>query len=257
MYSQNRVLVPKVARAFSRVASTNLALLEDLGTGAPPPHGAVYTTHSQSAGRGQGHNRWHSSPGANLTLSVLLRPDRLTVDHLLPLTQFVALAVASTVQTYLPEGEVAVKWPNDVYVGRQKIAGILLQNGLRGTQLQWTVAGIGLNVNERDFPEPLARSATSLSQYLGKPLSLAAVQTTLFDALSARYELLATRRHSELHQAYQERLHRRGEWVTFEVIATGEQLRARVEGVEADGRLLLQTETTSHRFAQQEVRWLA
>ncbi|WP_420461089.1 biotin--[acetyl-CoA-carboxylase] ligase [Neolewinella sp.] len=250
------MLVPKVARAFSRVASTNLALLQDLSTGAPPPHGAVYTTYSQSAGRGQGSNHWHSSPGANLTLSLLLRPDRLTVNHLLALMQFVALAVADTVAVYLPTERICLKWPNDVYVGRQKIAGILLQNGLRGTQVQWAVAGIGLNVNERDFPEPLARSATSLSQHLGKTQDLAAVQTTLFDALSARYELLATRRYSELHGAYQERLYRRGEWVDFTVTATGERLRARVEGVVPNGRLLVRTGDTTRQFAQQEVRWL-
>ena len=257
MYNENRKLVPKVARSFDRVASTNLALLEDLSTGAPPPHGAVYTTYAQAAGRGQGTNQWHSSPGANLTLSVLLRPDRLAVDQLLALTQCVALAVVDTVRAYLPVTEVTVKWPNDVYVGRQKIAGILLQNGLRGTQVQWAVAGIGFNVNERDFPEPLVDRATSLYQRLECEVDLATVQSTLFAALSARYDVLAAGLHADLHRAYHQRLYRRGELTDFLVTDTGEHLRALVEGVEPDGRLRLLLANGAPRwFALREVRWL-
>ena len=256
MYNQNGKLVPKVARAFDRVASTNAALLGDLRTGAPPPHGAVYTTYAQTAGRGQGANRWYSSPGANLTLSVLLRPDHLAVDRLFTLTQCVALAVADTVATYLPTAAVTVKWPNDVYVGRQKTAGILLQNGLRGTLVQWAVAGVGLNVNEGGFPGELAHRATSLYLQLGHEVRLSEVQGVLFAKLSERYELLAAGRYADLHEAYHERLYRRGEGVDFLITATGQYLHAVVTRVEPDGRLLLLADGAPRRFALHELRWV-
>ncbi|CAH0999607.1 Bifunctional ligase/repressor BirA [Neolewinella maritima] len=248
------MLVPKVAKQFARLASTNTALVTDLGTSAPPPHGAVYLTHEQTAGRGQGSNHWHSSPGANLTLSVLLRPDHLSVDRLLALTQFIALSVADTVQQHLPGKAVTVKWPNDVYVGDQKIAGVLLQNGLRGTQLQWAVAGIGLNVNESHFPAPLDRTATSLALQLGTSLSLDTVRDTLFAHLTAWYDVLEAGRYATLYDAYHERLYLREQMAEFEVTATGERLSACIQGVDPDGRLILLHGGVKRTFALREVR---
>ena len=249
------MLVPKVAKHFAALPSTNTALLADLSTGAPPPHGAVYVTDAQTAGRGQGSNHWHSSPGANLTLSLLLRPDRLSVDHLPALTQCVALAVADTVAGYVSPEDVRVKWPNDVYVGDQKIAGILLQNGLRGTQVQWAVAGIGLNVNEQKFPGELAGKATSLRLLGGVEVALAQVQGQLFAALTLWYNYLAAADYAALDRAYHRRLYRLGETVGFEVTATGERFLGRVEGVDDTGRLVLLIGERRQAFSLRELKW--
>ena len=150
--------------------STNALAVAAVNGPAPPANGAVFVARSQTAGRGQGANTWHASPGRNISLSVVAYPGHLPLGRLFALNQVVALAVARTLRALLPpelRTGVLVKYPNDVYVNDRKIAGILIQNGLRGSRLAWSVIGIGLNVNENDFPETLRATATSLRQLTG------------------------------------------------------------------------------------------
>ncbi len=131
------------------------------------PHGAMLMARRQTAGRGQRGNSWESEPGANVTMSLLLR----RLDEIAPARQFViseavALAVADTVAAHLPPDvgeQVAVKWPNDIYVGNLKIAGILIECGICGGALTHAIVGIGLNVNQlvfkSDAPNPVSLRA--------------------------------------------------------------------------------------------------
>ena len=217
--------------------STNTALIAALTDPAPPAHGAVYRTEAQPAGRGQAGNRWHSSPGANLTLSLLLRPDRLSVERLPSLIQYAALAVRRAVATCVPAQSVSVKWPNDVYVGDRKVAGVLIQNGLRGERVQWSVVGIGLNVNEQAFPPALQRRATSLRQLTGKPHDLPAVTQSLFWTLSEGYERIESGQWRLLRQEYLRHLYLRGVEASFCDVATGQPFRGVIQDTDHGGRL--------------------
>ena len=251
------MLVPKVARSFSSVSSTNEALIAALNGPASPPHGAVYLTAAQPGGRGQAGNRWHSSPGANLTLSLLLRPDRLSVGRLPALTQWAALAVRRAVHTCVPAQTVSVKWPNDVYVGDQKIAGVLIQNGLRGEVVQWSVVGIGLNVNEQDFPTALRQRATSLRQLTGESHSLRQVMATLFQALTVGYERIEREQWQTLRQEYHRHLYLQGVEATFTSVATGEPFHGVIQDTDAHGRLRILTEREELRtYDLREVEYL-
>ncbi len=132
-----------------RCESTNLSLKEAMaprGAGALPA-GALMVTDEQTGGRGRLGRTWSSEAGKDLTFSVLLRPSLAPAQaHLLSLAA--ALAVAEVLET-LPglEGRVAVKWPNDVLLGDEKVCGILLEGSMDVDRLHWAVAGIGLNVN--------------------------------------------------------------------------------------------------------------
>ena len=236
------MLVPKVAKYFDTIPSTNAALLADLESGKPLPEGSVYLTRAQTAGRGQGDNGWYATPGDNLTLSIVLRPEHLSVDRLFALNAFVSLAVSATLHHFLPphlSGAVCIKWPNDVYVGRHKIAGILLQNALRGTQVQWAVAGIGLNVNEVAFPAYLTDRATSLALLLHEIVSLEDVTHYLLTQLTKWYPLLQPQHLDGLHRRYAEQLYRLGEPTPFTLRDTGRSFSAYVAGVSVDGKLML------------------
>lgn len=123
-------------------------------------HGAVFVADAQTRGRGRSGHSWHSPPGENLYLSVLLRPN-IPPPALAPLTLVVGWCVARVVDFALGvPGKARIKWPNDVYVGEDKLAGILVETSLRGSSLAAVIVGVGLNVHTKVFPAELR--ATSL-----------------------------------------------------------------------------------------------
>jgi BirA family biotin operon repressor/biotin-[acetyl-CoA-carboxylase] ligase len=147
-------------RVVAETTSTNddVRALAQAGAG----HGAVVIADSQSAGRGRGGKRWHSPAGENLYLSMLLRPS-MSPERVPGLTLAVGVELADWVAGRLPgEAQVALKWPNDVYLAGRKLAGILAEAVGRGDGVSAVVMGIGLNVATRSFPGELPQ-ATSLA----------------------------------------------------------------------------------------------
>jgi len=130
---------------------------------AGAPHGATFLADAQTAGRGRGGHVWHSPPGENLYLSIVLRPAVAPAD-IAPITLAIGLAVARVAMRGLRGADrIGLKWPNDVYADGRKLAGVLVEGQLRGDRVASLVAGIGLNVNARSFPPELAQRATSLA----------------------------------------------------------------------------------------------
>ncbi len=125
------------------------------------PHGTIVLADAQSRGRGRAGRAWHSPPGCNVYLSIVLRP-RMSVAAIAPFTLAVGLAVACAVEARI-DRPTRLKWPNDVFVDRLKIAGILAEGQVRGDALASLVVGIGLDVGTTQFPAPLETVATSLA----------------------------------------------------------------------------------------------
>lgn len=149
-------------------------------------HGDVFTADFQSAGRGRIGHRWLSPPGCNLMMSVVLSiaPDIDDGDAAtLPLV--VGIAVVNAVRGMLPgSAAVTLKWPNDVLVYGKKISGILCE---RHGDL--VVAGIGMNVRQRDFAPDIADRATSLVLASGDAdVSVVQVREAVLGELAAAYE---------------------------------------------------------------------
>lgn len=131
---------------------------------------SVIAARCQTKGRGQGDHKWHSLPGENLTFSVVMK---FGDGVLAPLAARDALLITETVtlalRLYLKEQGVAarIKWPNDIYVGDKKVCGILIENILKGPEVASSIIGIGLNLNQTDFPSDLP-NPVSLSILTGK-----------------------------------------------------------------------------------------
>lgn len=158
------------------VDSTNdeIRRLADAGTG----EGLIVLAHRQTQGRGRRGAAWFSPPGESLAFSVLIRPAE--PKALWPRLALVAgLAVAEALEEFLPL--VGIKWPNDVWVGDKKIAGILVEAGK-----DYAVVGIGLNVNTRSFPGEVADIATSLALETGGTVSRPEVLAGIIRRLAAR-----------------------------------------------------------------------
>ena len=111
-----------------------------------------YWALEQTAGIGQRGNHWHSAPGQNLTFSLVLHPAFLPAARQFYLTQALSLALVDLLSTFNLHFSIQIKWPNDIYVDGHKICGTLVSTRLQGNAIASAVCGIGLNVNERDFP---------------------------------------------------------------------------------------------------------
>jgi BirA family biotin operon repressor/biotin-[acetyl-CoA-carboxylase] ligase len=166
--------------------STNERALAALAAGAAR-HGDVHTAEAQTAGRGSRGRAWHSEPGAGLYASVVWMPGELLSPTVLTMAAGLAArdALASR-DAGLGLAGVRLKWPNDVLIGAEKVAGILIEaRGLDPARPAF-VCGIGVNVAQRAFPAVLLRPATSLALH-GVALEPQAVLALLLPHLDARF----------------------------------------------------------------------
>lgn len=145
--------------------STNSRAVRLAEEGAP--HGAVVCADCQTGGRGRFGRRWESPPGLNLYVSLVLRPP-VEPRHAPRLTLVAAVALAAAVEECV-SAPAALKWPNDLYLGGRKAAGILAEMSADTDRVRHVVVGVGLNVNAEpsDFPEELRGKATSLKMAAG------------------------------------------------------------------------------------------
>ncbi|MBD2770126.1 biotin--[acetyl-CoA-carboxylase] ligase [Hymenobacter sp. BT664] len=214
--------------------------------------GCTIITDFQTAGRGQRGNRWEAAPAENLMLSVVWYPTFLAAAQQFQLSQAVALGVYDWASTLLgPDPQLKLKWPNDLYYGDQKFGGILIENTLSGPKIQYSVIGIGLNINQQRFT---TATATSISQLTGRAYAREALAARLLECLERRYLQLRAGQGSWLRQAYLQALYRYQETHWFEV--AGQRVSGQIVGVEDDGRLAVAVGNELRRFGLQEIRYL-
>lgn len=220
-------------------------------------HGAVVAAHTQSSGRGQRGNSWEAEPGANITMSIFLKPSKLQIESAFLVSEAVAVAVANVVSRHLMEagcaGKVAIKWPNDIYVDNKKIAGILIENSLHGSRVSRVIVGLGLNVNQTKFTSP-APNPVSLAQLTGSHYSVADLTAEVAAeilTITAHYDSFANQ------LEYTSMLWRGSGIHPFEDALTGQRFKASVDDVLPNGHIVLRR-TDGHRltYAFKEVVWL-
>ena len=201
----------------------------------PLEEGTVILTFRQTHGRGQATNTWESEENRNLTFSLILRPDFLPVSAQFFLSQVVSLGLADYLSSETED--VAIKWPNDILIENRKIAGILIENSILGNNIAWSVAGIGLNLNQQTFRDYLPR-AVSLSNVTGRKYDPERVLNDLFSAIMSKYSLLKEGRTEIIQQQYLRKLFRVKEWCSYR--AEGNTFIARATGTDEFGRLILE-----------------
>lgn len=200
----------------------------------------VIVARSQTAGIGQRGNHWEAEPGKNLTFSLVLKPAFLPVADQYLLTKAVSLAVTDWLMPFVPQGEsrVRIKWPNDIYVDGDKICGMLITHRVTGDCLSASVVGIGMNVNQRTFPDWVP-NPTSLGLLTGREWPLEELLAGLLAAIEARYGELRRDPPGTLDAPYLARLLRRGEKVLYRY--QNQTIEATITGVNRFGHLQLVT----------------
>lgn len=237
---------------LDKVASTNDYLRELLSNFKPLAEGTAILAEEQFQGKGQRGSTWVSEPGKNLTTSILLKPHFLSIEQQFALSASVAIAVVKWLKskTELP---VTVKWPNDIYVGSKKIAGILIENKLKGNKIDASIIGIGININQVNFDT--ATTITSLStltdrdDYVIKDLAV-----ELFASLQTEYNTLYTQSWRFQLDHYNELLFWKGEEKPF--LVAGEKKTGIIKAVGIDGQLQVLIDNKLHKFNIKEISHL-
>lgn len=208
----------------------------------------------QTAGRGQRGNSWESEPGRNVTMSVLLRPEGIEAREQFALSEAVALATVEVLRRYLPEEEIAVKWPNDIYIGDRKVCGTLIENQLSGREITRSIAGIGLNVNQKVFLSD-APNPVSMAQTAGREFAVEQIAEELrHEVVKAAGEASTAEGRRAIHTRFLANLWRRAGYHPYRDTATGATFEAAIETIDPDGMLTLRLpEGILRRYAFKEV----
>ena len=240
----------KTSAEYPAVAECSAKALAERST--ERPDGLVVVADEQTAGRGRRGHHWFSPPGSGLYVSVVLAPSTARVDPsrattLLTLAAGVALAEGIDAATSL---SVSLKWPNDLFVSRRKLAGILAEGSDR-----FVVVGYGINVASAAFPPELGDRATSLEFELGRLVDRHHVLVETLAALSRRYEDLLAGRFDAILDAWRRRAPSasgaRVAWTTRDGTQSG-----MTAGIDDHGALLVQVGATTERIVSGEVTWL-
>jgi len=246
----NTVFLGKDIIYLTECHSTNDIAVQKVKDGTAK-EGSIIITDKQTKGRGQRGNRWFSEPGMNLTFSLVLSPYFLTPLMQFELNRIISLAVREGLSTYA-DG-IKVKWPNDiVHENGGKIGGVLIENMISKDKIDASVIGMGLNINQIEFPFPGPVSMVNLT---GEELNKWEVLGNILATIEKKYIQLKKGKLQELHKEYLEHLYRKGLWAEFE---DGHgAFEGKIVGVSASGLLEMEKKDKSlNHYAFKEVKFL-
>ncbi|MBR8534724.1 biotin--[acetyl-CoA-carboxylase] ligase [Carboxylicivirga sediminis] len=237
---------------YPELGSTNTELKRLLNERKLAEHSVVITNH-QTAGKGQVGNKWESEQNSNLTFSLLLKPTFLAPHLQFYISKAVSLALIDTIKQ-VSQQDATIKWPNDIYINDSKVAGILIENSILGSALDYCIVGIGLNVNQEAFisdaPNPI-----SLKQLTGQHFELELLLELLLDNINERYHQLETHRMALINDDYLTNLYRKEG--TYSYRDDKETFEAQIASVNEMGLLtLVDTNKQKREYAFKEVQFV-
>ena len=231
--------------------STNSLMKEMLAKGEWPEGERFLYTGYQTAGRGQTGNSWESEADKNLLCSILLPPNK----NLYFLNIAVGVAIIRVIQSVLCQRSglysvLSIKWPNDIYFGDKKVAGILIENAIIGNEVKYSIAGIGLNLNQTKFVSD-APNPVSLKQITGKEYDIDQWMKDLLDAIQA----VLNEPEEAIWADYKAHLYRREGWYPFE--DKNGTFEARISDVLPTGEIILCDRQGNQRICEfKQIRYV-
>ena len=180
-----------------------------------------------------------------MTASVILDLSQIADEHLPKLSLTAGLAICQAIESIVPAADLAVKWPNDIFLEQRKLAGVLIE--VPKTKRRRAILGFGVNVNNalHAAPQELQRTATSLVDLLGAPLSVQDVLVRILQELERRWNQLQSSPESlvDQWQAYHLLRNRR-----VEVDVYGKRVRGRAREIDRQGALVVETPEGAERL---------
>jgi len=200
---------------FEIIDSTNKKARELSIEGCP--HGTLVSADAQNAGIGRRGRSWASEKGAGIYMSLVLRPE-LEADKAHMLTLVAAMSVQKAIseicdqytETYKEtdcfDARPRIKWPNDIVMNKKKICGILTEMSLQGTEIDFVIVGIGINVNNKAFPDEICDTANSLSLVLGCDIDKEMLIAEVWRQFAMYYEMFLKNKDLSLFKEEYERV---------------------------------------------------
>lgn len=218
-----------------------------------PPEGTVIHTAFQTSGRGHAGNRWISERGKNLLFSIILYPQSVDPGDQFMLSMTISLGIIDFLDKHVPGA--AIKWPNDICVNDRKIAGILIEHSILGTAMENSVAGIGININQKNFkgiePDPV-----SLKTVTGKEFNITDCLNDVLAGIDMRYKQLLYGDRKLIKKDYLSRLWKIMEWHLFR--SEGVQFTGKIVNVTDTGSIVIETDGGETKyFSFKEISYLA
>ncbi|UCS91521.1 biotin--[acetyl-CoA-carboxylase] ligase [Echinicola marina] len=246
----NTVFLGKDIIYLTECHSTNDIAAQKIKDGAAK-EGSIIITDKQTKGRGQRGNRWFSEPEVNLTFSLVLSPLFLNARSHFELNRVVSLAVLE-VFSALADG-IKVKWPNDIVHEKEgKLGGILIENSISRNNIESSIVGIGLNINQLDFPFP---GPTSLAKLSGQIYDKWEIMGRILSAIEKRYLQLKKNDLKQLHSDYLNNLYLKDVWSRYEDIDG--RFTGRIVGVSDEGKLLIEKNNRDlNHYVFKEVKFI-
>jgi len=242
----------KTIKQFKLLPSTNDFASKWCQSSELPPEGSVIIADNQTKGKGQTGNTWQSQDELNLTFSMVYYPTFLKLDQLFALNMITSLAVRDSLK-HLPLLNLHVKWPNDILINHQKVAGILIRNSLAGKNLASSIIGIGLNVNQTIFPKEIP-NATSLHLATGQTIDKAEILNRIIQNFEESYIALQAGQYSKIKEKYLEQLYLKGQKNIF-FRKDGSSFQGRIVDIQDTGHLLVDIQGKIEAFDFQTIRF--
>ena len=246
--NQSSLQLNKIGNPFielSETGSTNSYAIDKVHSNLAA-HGTTYFAHNQTKGRGQRGKEWVSEPSSNIILSIVMNTSSLSIHQQFSFSVSVALACRDFLAFYIEKNrenavildgsQLTVKWPNDIYWGDRKAAGILIENIIKGSKWEWAIVGMGINVNQTAFA-PHLTNAISLSTITKKQHNSVDLAKELCKFVEHRYEQLIAHQSEKLLADYNHHLFKVGKQVKLKKEAL--LFQCTIEGVNEHGQLLL------------------
>ena len=222
--------------SLSSVDSTNDEARRYIQAGIAVPGMAIFTA-DQQKGKGQRGKTWEAAKDQSLALSILIKPDFLTVQQQFLLSAMIALGTRAWLASQVAVDQFRIKWPNDLYWNHQKIGGILIENIVTsGGEWSWAIAGIGINLNQEQFPSDLP-NPVSFFQVNEKKSDPAVAAKSLCASLSDFFQSAMNKDEQKILEQYQQFLYGSGELCNFS--RAGVSFQAIPVGITKQGELLL------------------
>jgi BirA family biotin operon repressor/biotin-[acetyl-CoA-carboxylase] ligase len=225
---------------FEQLDSTNDYAMQ-LANEGNAEHGTTIIAQHQTKGKGQQGKTWTADKEKNLLLSFILDTAQQEIGTQFLLNAAFCTAVAHLLMEDEQIADVSIKWPNDLYIGKKKVAGILIENIIRGQHWKYAIVGIGLNVNQIDFPTGLA--ATSLRKRLGQEVPINRLRKKIFNRLNAAYRQYQTNQ-TTLLEEYNSLLYNYQSELTY--IEQGEKKIGVLRGTDSTGLLAIDDKEFRH-----------
>lgn len=222
---------------YEKTGSTNLDAKQLAEDGAP--HGTLVVAEEQTDARGRRGRSWQAPAGSNLYFSLVLRPN-FPAEHASMLTLVMAVSVARAVREQCGL-KAEIKWPNDIVVNKRKVCGILTEMTLEARAIGYVIVGVGINVNQKEFPEDIRETATSLSRESGNVFSREELLQRIMEFFEADYEtFLKTENMALLMDTYNSWLVNKG--VQVKVLEPSGEYAGTAQGINENGELLVERE---------------